>query len=58
MLNQLLETTDQKPGVLFSLIRLSVSWAAFSPALPDTLATLGKEATLRRIQHSLDALPA
>lgn len=52
-LNQLLETTGQKPGTLFSLIRLSVSWAPFSPALNETLAALGKETTLRRIEATL-----
>ena len=55
-LNQLLETTGQKPGILFSLIRLAVSWAPFSPALNDTLATLGKDVSLARIQTSLDSL--
>jgi len=51
-LNTLLETTGQKPGVLFSLIRLAVSWAPFSPALNETLATLGKETTLRRLRSA------
>ncbi len=55
-LNQLLETTDQKPGILFSLIRLAVSWAPFSPALNDTLAALGKETSLRRIQAAINSL--
>lgn len=55
-LNQLLETSGQKPGTLLSLIRLSVSWAPFSPALPDTLATLGREVCLQRIRKSLDTL--
>lgn len=55
-LNRLLETTGQKPGILFSLIRLAVSWAPFSPALNDTLAVLGKETTLRRIQTTIDYL--
>lgn len=55
-LNTLLETTGQKPGILFSLIRLAVSWAPFSPALPDTLATLGKETTLHRLETALAAL--
>ncbi len=54
-LNTLLETTGQKPGILFSLIRLAVSWAPFSPALNDTLATLGKDATLQRLQSAIDA---
>ncbi len=57
-LNQLLETTGQKPGILFSLIRLSVSWAPFSPALNDTLAVLGKETSLRRLAASRAALDA
>lgn len=55
-LNQLLEATGQKPGILFSLIRLTVSWAPFSPALPDTLATLGKEKTLSRLKTALAPL--
>lgn len=52
-LNQLLDTTGQKPGILFSLIRLSVSWAPFSPALNDTLSVLGKDTVLRRIDETL-----
>lgn len=55
-LNSLLETTGQKPGVLFSLIRLSVSWAPFSPALNETLAVLGKETTIVRIDRALTSL--
>ena len=53
-LNQLLETTGQKPGILFSLIRLAVSWAPFSPALNDTLAVLGKETVLMRLNTALE----
>ena len=53
-LNQLLETTGQKPGILFSMIRLAVSWAPFSPALNDTLATLGKQTTLNRLQRAIE----
>lgn len=48
-LNQLLETTGQKPGTLFSLIRVVTTWAPFSPQLNDTLALLGKDTTLARI---------
>jgi len=55
-LNGLLETTGQKPGILFSLIRLAVSWAPFSPALNETLAVLGPDAVLRRLDASLKAL--
>jgi glutamyl-tRNA synthetase len=56
ILNGLLETTGQKPGILFSLIRLTVSWAPFSPALNDTLAVLGKDTVLNRINASIQAL--
>lgn len=55
-LNQLLEQTGEKPGILFSLIRLAVSWAPFSPALPDTLAALGRDTTIARIDRALHAL--
>ncbi len=54
VLNELLEETGEKPGILFSIIRLSVSWAPFSPALPDTLALIGKDQTIRRIQHAIE----
>ncbi|MDN5275912.1 MAG: gltX [Candidatus Saccharibacteria bacterium] len=55
-LNRLLETTEQKPGVLFSLIRLAVSWAPFSPALNDTLAVLGKETVTLRLTRAIEAI--
>lgn len=52
-LNALLESTGQKPGTLFSLIRIVTTWAAFSPQLNDTLALLGKDRALARIQSAL-----
>lgn len=55
-LNTLLEKTGQKPGVLFSLIRIATTWAPASPALAETLALLGKEKSLARIVTSLEAL--
>lgn len=55
-LNQLLETTGQKPGILFSLIRIATTQAPFSPALADTLSVLGRETTLRRIDIQLASL--
>lgn len=53
-LNSLLETTGQKPGILFSLIRLAVSWAPFSPALNDTLAMLGRDTVQSRLQSVIN----
>jgi glutamyl-tRNA synthetase len=55
-LNSLLDITGQKPGILFSLIRLAVSWAPFSPALNETLDVLGKDAVLRRLDTAIQAL--
>lgn len=52
-LNKLLETTGQKPGILFSLIRIAVTWAPFSPQLNDTLALIGREHTMARLQNSI-----
>lgn len=51
-LNQLLETTGQKPGTLFSLVRIATTWAPFSPQLNDTLALIGKDCTLSRLEQA------
>lgn len=55
-LNQLLETTGQKPGVLFSLIRIASTQAPSSPGLADSLHVLGKDRSLKRINTSLQSL--
>jgi len=55
-LNQLLEQTGQKPGVLFSLIRIATTQAPASPGLAETLSTLGKALSLKRIEQQLAAL--
>ena len=52
-LNALLETTGQKPGILFSLVRIVTTWAPFSPQLNDTLALLGKDTTLARVTRAI-----
>jgi glutamyl/glutaminyl-tRNA synthetase len=54
-LNDLLVTTAQKPVVLFSLIRIATTQAAASPGLVDTLALLGKERSMQRIDVQLGA---
>ena len=55
-LNLLLAELEQKPVVLFSLIRIASTQAPASPGLAETLAVLGKETTLRRIQNQITAL--
>jgi glutamyl-tRNA synthetase len=55
-LNSLLETTGQKPGVLFSLIRIATTQAPSSPGLAETLNVLGKDVSLRRLDNLLAVL--
>jgi glutamyl-tRNA synthetase len=55
-LNALLEQTGQKPGVLFSLIRIATTQAPASPGLADTLAVLDKETALQRINAMINSL--
>ncbi len=55
-LNDLLETTGQKPAVLFSLVRIATTQAPASPGLAESLAVLGKETSLRRIDAMLASL--
>lgn len=55
-LNDLLTSTAQKPAVLFSLIRIATTQAPASPGLAETLAVLGKEVSLRRINSQLNNL--
>lgn len=55
-LNELLTKTGRKPAELFSLIRIAVSFAAFSPALNLTLEVLGKETTLTRLNEVARAI--
>lgn len=49
VLNALLKETNKKPAELFSLIRIAISFAPFSPALNLTMEVLGREITLARL---------
>ena len=55
-LNELLEETGKKPAELFSLIRIALSFAPFSPALNLTMSVLGREVTLARLNAVARAL--
>ena len=55
-LNQLLEETSQKPGILFQIIRISLTWAPFSPALNQTLRVIGKGESIKRLKNSLQEI--
>lgn len=55
-LNHLLEITQKKPAELFSLIRLAVSFAAFSPALNLTLEVIGRDRVIARLNAVAEAI--
>lgn len=54
-LNHLLESTGEKPGTLFSLIRFALTWAPFSPGLPETMAILGRDTVIARLNAAISA---
>ena len=55
-LNQLLKSTDEKPGTLFSIIRIATTWSPASPPLAESIAVLGKERSIGRLSSSIEAL--
>lgn len=55
-LNKLLESTGEKPAVLFSLIRIATTQSPASPELTGSLHVLGKDKVLNRIDQQLQAL--
>ena len=54
--NELLADTGKKPAELFSLIRIAISFAAFSPALHLTCEVLGRDRTLARLNATRSAI--
>lgn len=56
VLNGMLIKTEKKPAELFSLIRIAVSFAPFSPAIDQTLEVLGREAVLARLNAAAAAI--
>ncbi len=55
-LNNLLIETNQKPVVLFSLIRIAITQSPFSPGLFDTIYLLSKSETILRINNFIEYL--
>ncbi len=55
-LNQLLETTNSKPAILFGIIRYALTWAPFSPGLPETMVLLGRDETLSRLGAAVNSM--
>lgn len=57
-LNELLVVSGEKPMVMFGIIRFALTWARFSPGLPETMRLLGKEETMDRLNESIKAIKA
>jgi glutamyl/glutaminyl-tRNA synthetase len=55
-LRQVAEELDSKPGALFQPIRVAVTGRTVSVGIFETLALLGKEETLRRIDAAIASL--
>ena len=55
-LNELLAKSGKKPAEFFSLVRIAVSFAPFSPALHQTLSVLGRDKVLARLNKVRTAL--
>jgi glutamyl-tRNA synthetase len=55
-LNELLAKSGKKPAEYFSLVRIAVSFAPFSPALHQTLSVLGRDKVLHRLNAVRTAL--
>ncbi|MBI2008944.1 glutamate--tRNA ligase [Candidatus Saccharibacteria bacterium] len=51
-LNRLLDTLGTRPAILFPIIRIAVTASAVSPEIFGTLAVLGKEEALKRLQKA------
>ncbi|MDR0957120.1 MAG: glutamate--tRNA ligase, partial [Candidatus Nomurabacteria bacterium] len=52
-LNELLVETESKPPQLFGIIRFTLTWAPFSPGLPETMELLGKAEVIGRLDDAI-----
>jgi glutamyl-tRNA synthetase len=52
-LNDLLEKLGTKPGILFAAVRIAVTGSKSSPQLFGTLAVLGKDKSLARLERAI-----
>ena len=55
-LSALLEASGRKPTQLYQPIRVAITGASISPGIFDSLAALGREESLRRIQRAASEL--
>lgn len=54
-LNELLAQTGEKPVIMFGIIRFALTWARFSPGLPETMQLLGRDEVLARLDDAINS---
>lgn len=54
-LNELLTQSGEKPVIMFGIIRFALTWAKYSPGLPETMRLLGKDEVLARLSAAINA---
>ncbi len=54
----LLAELDVKPGKLYQPIRVAISGGSVSPGIFESLATLGRERSLERIDRAIEKIGA
>ncbi len=57
-LRDLPQTLEAKPKAVFQAVRVALAGTTISPGLFETVALLGKDETLRRIDLATEAIPA
>jgi glutamyl-tRNA synthetase len=55
-LQEVLERSDVKPGKLYQPIRVAITGSSVSPGIFESLAVLGKNRSVERIQRAIDRL--
>ena len=54
-LNELLVQTGEKPVIMFGIVRFALTWARFSPGLPETMQLLGRDEVLGRLDDAISS---
>ena len=54
-LNELLIQTGEKPVIMFGIVRFALTWARFSPGLPETMQLLGRDEVLGRLDDAISS---
>jgi glutamyl/glutaminyl-tRNA synthetase len=56
-LQGVVERSGRKPKDVYQPIRVAITGTTVSPGIFDSLAVLGREASLARLERAIDAIP-